>query len=84
MSPKKKVQIQNNVKAYCDKNGISKNQFVAKCISAPLTTDTGRGFTIDTATRIYNGETAITLSTAGLVAAVMEVDLSDLFEIIDS
>lgn len=81
MSPKKKVVIRNKVKDYCESKGIDRNQFVAKCISAPLSTETGRALTIDTVTRIYGGETGITLPTAALVAAALGVELSDLFEI---
>jgi transcriptional regulator with XRE-family HTH domain len=79
--PKKHLLIKNKVREYCDREGISKNQFLSKALSSPLQTDTGRALTVDTATRIYNGETSITLPTAGLIAAALGVEIGDLFEV---
>lgn len=81
MSPKKKIVIKNKVQQYCEERGIDRNQFISKCITAPLTTDTGRALTVDTASRIYNGETAITLPTAALVAGALGVSIGDLFDV---
>jgi hypothetical protein len=81
MAPKKQIQIISKVKEYCDKHNINKNQFIAKCISSPITTETGTALTIDTASRIFDGDTGIRLATAGLVASVFEVDISELFTI---
>ena len=81
MSPKKKVILSSKILDYCKREGLDKNQFIARCISAPLSTETGRTLTIDTVTRIYNGDTGITLPTAALVAKALGVEIGDLFEV---
>lgn len=78
---KKKLNIMNRVREYCEKEKIDKNRFLALCLSSPLTTETGRTLTVDTIVRIYNGDIAITLPTAGLIAAALGVEISEIFTI---
>lgn len=77
---KKKINIKNKVREYCEKEKIDKNRFIALCLS-PLITETGRTLTVHTITRIYDGDTQIGLTTAGLIAAALGVELSEIFSI---
>lgn len=79
MTSKKKLNIENRVRQYCEQKGIDRNRFMVLCLESPLTTETGRALTPDKVTKIYNGDTAITLQTAGLIAAALQVDLSEIF-----
>jgi hypothetical protein len=79
-SKEKKIVIENRVSAYCESQGIDRNDFLVKCLQSKATID-GRRLTAKTAESVFDGETGITLRTAALVASALGVDLEDIFKI---
>lgn len=79
MSPDK-IVIKNKVKEFCDKKDLDRLGFIGVCLQSKRTIN-GRRLQSDTAGRVYDGETGITIQTAGLVAAALGVKIGDLFEL---
>ena len=73
------TKLLNGVREYCEAHGMDRNDFVAKCISSRVSVD-GKRLTVDTASRVYDGETGISLKTASLVAVALGVDISEIFK----
>jgi hypothetical protein len=72
--------IRNKVSDYCYRNGLDKNDFIGRCLSSKRRID-NKGLTYDTASRVFDGDTGLSLTTAGLVAAALGVQIGDLFDI---
>ncbi len=74
--------IRNKVAEYCKAKGLDRTSFLGKCLSS-TTTHKGRRLNADTAGRVFDGDTGISLGTAGLVAKALGAKLDQLFDIKD-
>lgn len=74
-TPAPVAEVKSHVRSLCDKRGISKNQFVAACLTNNICG-------VDTATKLYNGDANIQLQTAANLAQfVFAVPIARLFEL---
>ena len=77
--PPKKVA--NKVREWCDERGLDKMDFVEKCIRAGVNIE-GKRLTYDTISRVYDGDTNISMMTATLISLAAGVtSISELFDI---
>ena len=72
--------IQNKVKSLCTERKLDREQFIGLCLQSRAEIN-GKRLTYDTAGRAYDGETTLSLTTAALIAAALNVELSEIFTI---
>lgn len=75
-----KIVIKNKVKEIAEKRSLDRNQFIGLCLSSRKRID-GKGLTADTAGRVYDGETGLSLRTAALIAAALGLSIEDVFDL---
>ena len=75
-----KVIVKNKVREISEKRGLDRTSFIGLCLQSRKILH-GKRLTADTAGRAYDGETNLSITTAGLIASALGVDLSEIFEI---
>lgn len=66
------MELENKVKAMCEKRHMAKNEFMGECLKA--------GLSYDTASRLYAGETGFNTTTLATVATLLKCNISDLID----
>ena len=76
-------KLVNKVQAWCDKNKMDRQDFLATVLGAKVKDEGGRTLSVDTILRVYDGDTKISLATASMIAQslVGVVSMSELFDI---